>query len=53
MWPNPRIPYQMSSDRPQLAPLNGKPLMVNPVVAIEAVRSTDAARHPAGPPWSS
>ncbi len=35
MWPNPRIPYQMSSDRPRLAPLNGKPLMVNPVVAIE------------------
>ena len=23
MWPNPRIPYQMSSDRPRLAPLNG------------------------------
>ena len=35
MWPNPRIPYQMSSDRPRLAPLDGKPLMVNPVVAIE------------------
>jgi allantoinase len=35
MWPNPRIPYQMSSDRPRLAPLKGKPLMVNPVVAIE------------------
>ena len=35
MWPNPRVPYQMSSDRPRLAPLNGKPLMVNPVVAIE------------------
>ena len=35
MWPNPRIPYQMSSDRLHLAPLNGKPLMVNPVVAIE------------------
>ena len=35
MWPNPRIPYQMSSDRPRLEPLNGKPLMVNPVVAIE------------------
>ena len=30
MWPNPRIPYQMSGDRPRLAPLNGKPLMVNP-----------------------
>ena len=35
MWPNPRIPYQMSSDRPRLAPLKGKPIMVNPVVAIE------------------
>ena len=35
MWPNPRVPYQMSSDRPRLSPLNGKPLMVNPVVAIE------------------
>ena len=35
MWPNPRIPYQMSSDRPRLEPLRGKPLMVNPVVAIE------------------
>jgi allantoinase len=35
MWPVPRIPYQMSSDRSRLAPLNGKPLMVNPVVAIE------------------
>jgi hypothetical protein len=35
MWPNPRIPYQMSSDRARLAPLQGKPLMVNPVVAIE------------------
>lgn len=35
MWPNPRIPYQMSSERPRLAPLKGKPLMVNPVVNIE------------------
>src|SRR5262249_45374536 len=35
MWPNPRIPYQMSSKRARLKPLNGKPLMVNPVVAIE------------------
>jgi peptidoglycan/xylan/chitin deacetylase (PgdA/CDA1 family) len=35
MWPNPRIPYQMSSKRARLTPLNGKPLMVNPVVAIE------------------
>jgi peptidoglycan/xylan/chitin deacetylase (PgdA/CDA1 family) len=35
MWPNPRIPYQMSSDRARLAPLQGKSLIVNPVVAIE------------------
>lgn len=35
MWPNPRIPYQMSSDRPRYEPLQGKPLMINPVVAIE------------------
>jgi hypothetical protein len=35
MWPNPRIPYQMSSDRSRLTPLKGKPIMVNPVVAIE------------------
>ena len=35
MWPNPRIPYQMSSERPRLSPHNGKPLMINPVVAIE------------------
>jgi allantoinase len=35
MWPNPRVPFQMSSDRARLAPLQGKPLMVNPVVAIE------------------
>jgi len=35
MWPNPRIPYTMSSERPRYEPLDGKPLMVNPVVAIE------------------
>jgi len=35
MWSNPRIPYLMSNERPRLAPLQGKPLMVNPVVAIE------------------
>lgn len=35
MWPNPRIPYQMASDRPRLEPLKCKPLMINPVVAIE------------------
>jgi peptidoglycan/xylan/chitin deacetylase (PgdA/CDA1 family) len=35
MWPNPRIPFQMSSERARLEPLGGKPLMVNPVVNIE------------------
>ena len=35
MWPNPRIPYVMSSERPRYRPLDGRPLMVNPVVAIE------------------
>jgi peptidoglycan/xylan/chitin deacetylase (PgdA/CDA1 family) len=35
MWSNPRIPFEMSSERPRYAALRGKPLMVNPVVAIE------------------
>ena len=35
MWSNPRIPFAMSSERPRYAPLRGKPLMINPVVAIE------------------
>lgn len=35
MWPNPRIPYAMSSERPRLPPLDGKPLIVNVVVNIE------------------
>jgi allantoinase len=35
MWSNPRIPFAMSSERPSYAPLRGKPLMINPVVAIE------------------
>lgn len=35
MWPNPRIPFQLSSHRPQLEPFNGKPLMVNVVMNIE------------------
>ena len=35
MWPNPRIPFQMSSERARLEPLDGKPLMVNAVVNIE------------------
>lgn len=32
---NPRIPYQMASARPRLAPLRGKPLMVHVVVNVE------------------
>lgn len=35
MWSNPRIPYQMASDRPLLPPPEGKPLMVNVVMNIE------------------
>jgi len=35
MWSNPRIPYQMASDRPPLTPPDGKPLMVNVVLNIE------------------
>ncbi|MEZ5855836.1 MAG: polysaccharide deacetylase family protein [Hyphomicrobiaceae bacterium] len=35
MWSNPRIPFEMSSERPKLAPLEGKPLIVNIVVNIE------------------
>lgn len=35
MWPNPRIPYQLASRRPKLAPLDGKPLMVHVVMNIE------------------
>jgi hypothetical protein len=35
MWPNPRIPFAMSSERPRLPALDGKPLIVNVVVNIE------------------
>ena len=35
MWSNPRIPYQMASDRPPLTPPGGKSLMVNVVINIE------------------
>jgi len=35
MWSNPRVPFQMSSERAPLAPPRGKPLLVNPVVNIE------------------
>ncbi|MBT5457846.1 MAG: polysaccharide deacetylase family protein [Rhodospirillaceae bacterium] len=32
---NPRIPYQMASERPKLSPPDGKPLMVHLVVNVE------------------
>jgi peptidoglycan/xylan/chitin deacetylase (PgdA/CDA1 family) len=32
---NPRIPYQLSTDRPRLAPPGGKPLIVHIVVNVE------------------
>lgn len=35
MWPNPRVPYQMASERRKLAPLSGKPLMVHLAMNIE------------------
>jgi len=35
MWPNPRIPFQLSSGRPRLAPPDGKPIIVNMVMNIE------------------
>jgi len=35
MWPNPRVPYQMASERRKLAPLKGKPLMVHLAMNIE------------------
>ena len=34
-WSNPRVPYQMASERPRLAPPGGKTLMVNVVLNIE------------------
>ena len=35
MWSNPRVPFCLSSDRPRLAPLNGRTLIVNVVMNIE------------------
>lgn len=35
MWPNPRVPYQMTSQRAPLAPLNGKKLIVHLCMNIE------------------
>ncbi len=33
--PNPRIPYQMTTVRKSIPPLNGKPLMVHVVMNVE------------------
>lgn len=38
---NPRIPFQMSTERPPLAPPKGKPLIVHLLVAIENWRFDD------------
>ena len=38
---NPRIPFQMSTERPPLAPPNGKPLIVHLLVALENWRFDD------------
>jgi hypothetical protein len=35
MWSNPRVPFTLSSDRPPLAPVRGKPIMVNLAMNIE------------------
>lgn len=35
MWPNPRIPFELADRRRQLAPLNGKPLIVHVAMNIE------------------
>ncbi|MFD0917172.1 polysaccharide deacetylase family protein [Pseudahrensia aquimaris] len=35
MWPNPRVPYQMASQRRRLEPLGGKPLMVHLAMNVE------------------
>lgn len=35
MWSNPRVPYQMTSARKRLEPLDGKPLMVHLAMNIE------------------
>ncbi len=35
MWSNPRVPFELLSMRPKLAPPDGKPLIVNVVMNIE------------------
>ena len=35
MWPNPRVPYELASQRRKLEPLKGKPLIVHLVMNIE------------------
>ncbi len=34
-WPNPRVPYEMSTERKALAPLNGNSLIVHIVLNVE------------------
>jgi allantoinase len=38
---NPRVPFQMSTERPPLAPPNGRPLIVHILVALENWRFDD------------
>ena len=35
MWPNPRVPHELSSDRKKLSPPDGKPIIVHTVMNIE------------------
>ena len=35
MWPNPRVPYQLSSSQKKLNPPEGKPLIVHVVMNVE------------------
>ena len=35
MWPNPRVPYELSSNRKKLSPPNGKSIIVHVVMNIE------------------
>jgi peptidoglycan/xylan/chitin deacetylase (PgdA/CDA1 family) len=42
MTTNPRIPFELSSDRPKLPPPNGKPLIVQVVVNVENWRFDSA-----------
>ena len=35
MWPNPRVPHELSSNRKKLSPPDGKPIIVHTVMNIE------------------